>query len=122
DVLDRVLLNGRSLLELINMTLEVNRLESGRVALQETEFSLADLFAELRNEFVLRTRDGVALIWPEGVEMPPLRTDHGKLKAVLRNLVDNALKFTAHGSVVVSADLAYQQERVKIAVRDTGVG
>jgi PAS domain S-box-containing protein len=122
DVLDRVLLNGRSLLELINMVLDANRLEAGRVALQQTDFSLADLLAELRNEFALRVRDGVALVWPERVDVPVLSTDHGKLKAVLRNLVDNALKFTARGSVVVSVSSAYQGDHVRIAVRDTGVG
>jgi PAS domain S-box-containing protein len=122
DVLDRVLLNGRSLLELINMVLDANRLEAGRVALQRTDFQLADLLAELRNEFVLRVRDGVELIWPEHLDVPLLSTDHGKLKAVLRNLVDNALKFTTHGSVAVSAGAASADRQVRIAVRDTGVG
>src|SRR5439155_5686367 len=93
-----------------------------RVALQQTEFSLAELLAELRNEFALRARDGLALIWPERVEVPLLCTDHTKLKAVLRNLVDNALKFTARGAVVVSAGSVFEHDRVRIAVRDTGVG
>ena len=77
---------------------------------------------ELRNEFGLRACEGVALAWPEHLNVPPLRTDHGKLKAVLRNLIDNALKFTPHGAVTISVRSAHEDERVWLSVRDTGVG
>jgi PAS domain S-box-containing protein len=123
EALDRVLLNGRSLLELINMTLDVNRLEAGRVAVQPSEFALDELLAGLQNEFAVRTAAGpVALAWPQRGEIPLLYTDHAKLKAVLRNLVDNALKFTPGGSVTVAVRYDAESDRVCLTVHDTGIG
>jgi len=120
--LDRVVINGYGLLDLINTTLDVNRLEAGRVTVHLSDFTLSQLLDELRNEFDLRVPAGVTLTWPEGVGSLPLRTDRGKLKAVLRNLVDNALKFTPAGSVTVRARSAHEHERVWLSVQDTGVG
>ena len=122
QALERVVINGYGLLDLINTTLDINRLEAGRVALHPSDFTLDQLLDELRHEFGLRSREGVTLTWPAHVDLPPLRTDHGKLKAVLRNLIDNALKFTPGGSVTISARAALERERVWLAVQDTGVG
>jgi PAS domain S-box-containing protein len=122
DVLDRMLINGRGLLELINMTLNVNRLEAGRDSLHAREFGLSDLVAEVHNEFGLRASDDLALSWPDVATLPRLYTDHDKLKAVLRNLVDNALKFTPRGSVAVAAEWAREADRIRLSVRDTGIG
>jgi PAS domain S-box-containing protein len=122
QALERVVVNGYGLLDLINTTLDVNRLEAGRVTLHPSDFTLDELLDELRNEFGLRVREGVTLRWPDHLEVPPLRTDHGKLKAVLRNLVDNALKFTPGGSVTVTARTALDGERLWVSVQDTGVG
>jgi PAS domain S-box-containing protein len=123
EVLDRMLLNGRALMELINMTLDANRFEAGRVTVETTDFTLEELFGELRNEFAIgAARDGVALRWPERVTVGPLRSDRSKLKLVLRNLIDNALKFTLAGSVTVSIDSDASPDCLRISVRDTGVG
>jgi PAS domain S-box-containing protein len=121
--IERVLVNGRGLLELINITLDVNRLEAGRTAVEVSEFSLDELFAELRSEYAARpATDAVPLVWPEACTPVQLCTDRGKLKVVIRNLVDNALKFTAHGSVTVRVRYNADLERLRVSVRDTGVG
>src|SRR5262249_37749657 len=94
ETLDRMLINGRSLLELINATLDVNRLEAGRIGLEPSHFELHDVLAELREEFAPRSGLGaVPVLWPQEPAVLPLYTDRGKLKVVLRNLIDNALKF-----------------------------
>jgi len=124
DVLDRMLVNGRALLELINMTLDINRLEAGRVVTEVSEFDLEDVFDELRSELVMRAAEKqIALTWPPPVStLPLLRTDRGKLKVVLRNLVDNAIKFTSKGSVAISSHYNADLERLYLTVQDTGVG
>jgi PAS domain S-box-containing protein len=122
QALDRVVINGYGLLDLINTTLDVNRLEAGRVALHLSEFAFGALLDELRNEFGLRAVQGVTLVWPPRADLPVLRTDHGKLKAVLRNLVDNALKFTPQGAVTVRVRVVPGRERVRVSVHDTGIG
>jgi PAS domain S-box-containing protein len=122
EALDRVVINGYGLLDLINTTLDVNRLEAGRVTIHPSVFTLEQLLEEVRNEFGVRVPANVMLTWPAHVDLPPLCTDHGKLKAVVRNLVDNALKFTPGGRVTVGVRAVRERERVRLSVQDTGVG
>jgi len=123
QALERILVNGRGLLEMINLTLDVNRLEAGRVGLDTSGFALEELFAELRTELAARLRSNdVTLLWPDGIEEVHLRTDRAKLKLVLRNLIDNALKFTPQGTVSILVQYDSDLERLWVAVRDTGVG
>jgi signal transduction histidine kinase len=54
-------------------------------------------------------------------DIPPLTTDEGKLSQILRNFIGNALKFTEHGEVRVSAAVS-DGDQVVFAVADTGIG
>jgi PAS domain S-box-containing protein len=122
DTLERILVNGRGLLELINMTLDASRLEAGRAPVELSECSLADILAELRIEFDARAAaGGIALAWPEEPAVP-LFTDRAKLKMIARNLVDNALKFTPRGAVTVEVSYPAGGRRLCLSVRDTGIG
>jgi signal transduction histidine kinase len=121
DALKRIARSSGVLLGLVDSTLDLGRLEAGRVTVEHKEVSLGDLFGELYEE----TRDLVAprvrLAFGLAPDLPPVESDPTKLKAVLKNLVSNALKFTAEGSVVVEARRSGENE-VSIAVSDTGVG
>jgi signal transduction histidine kinase len=59
-------------------------------------------------------------IWKVEGELPPLHTDPGKLKVVLKNLIGNAVKFTKEGGITVEA--RRYSGGVEIAVSDTGIG
>lgn len=122
--LERMLVNGHALLDLINMTLDVNRLDAGRNPIRPSDFRVVELFNELREEFAMRAQaGGITLSWTDGASVPPLFTDRRKLKTVLRNLIDNAVKFTpAEGAVVVGVHCLGDAERVCFSVQDTGIG
>lgn len=122
EALARMHLNGRTLLELISMTLDVNRLELGRVAVSPSRFNLAELLGEIAREVETRIDTSrVRVSWPEDLTaLPDLNTDRGKLKIVLRNLIDNALKFTRRGTVTVA--VAVGESAVDVSVQDTGIG
>jgi PAS domain S-box-containing protein len=123
QVLDRMLINGRTLLDLVNTTLNVNRLEAGRIAVDFTQFALKELMAELAAEYAARPpEDAVQLQWPALSQPEVMRTDRGKLKVILRNLIDNALKFTPAGTVSMGVQMNRRDERVQLTVADTGVG
>jgi signal transduction histidine kinase len=115
-------LNGRTLLELISMTLDVNRLELGRVAVSMSRFHLGELLGEIEREVETRIDASRVLVaWPnQAASLPELRSDRGKLKIVLRNLIDNAIKFTTRGSVTVAVNL--KKSWADISVSDTGIG
>jgi PAS domain S-box-containing protein len=108
------------LLEMIEATLNLNRLATGKDLPQLEPVALAELWAELRTEFAtLARKPQVALRWEvDGIET--LVSDRRKLKMIVKNLVGNALKFTSAGEVV--ARCARHGDGAAIVVHDTGIG
>jgi signal transduction histidine kinase len=118
--LDAVRRAGNELLELVEATLDLGRLETGRESMREEPLRIRELFDELAREFAGVPRPtGVALGWDAGDD-PTIVVDRRKLKTVLKNLVDNALKFTPAGSVRV--DCMSLGDRYRLRVMDTGIG
>jgi signal transduction histidine kinase len=121
DLINRLDARGRELLELIEATLHVGRIEAGRDLLEVTTLELPDLVRALQASAAgLPRAPGVALEW----EVPEVRkrvvTDRAKLALVVRNLVSNAFKFTSEGKVIVR--LAVRDDTLLVEVRDTGIG
>jgi signal transduction histidine kinase len=110
------------LTEMINDLLDLAKVEAGRVTISPEWFEMVDLFSALRGMFkpILSSTD-VSLIFEEPADIPPIYTDDKKLSQILRNFISNALKFTPHGEVRVSAALA-DGGRVRFTVTDTGIG
>jgi len=119
---------------LVNDLLDLAKVESGTLAVRPDWFSVADLFGALRGMFrplLAEASGSVQFTVEEPGGMPQLFTDEGKLAQILRNFVSNALKFTAHGEVRVSA--SYEPgaaetrsegagDRIVFVVRDSGIG
>jgi signal transduction histidine kinase len=123
DTVARVHESARSLLELINATLDVNRIEAGRVLVQLDEVNLRPLFDEMHDELQqLPRRSDVLLRWDVIVSDKRVRTDGSKLKIIVKNLVGNALKFTESGEVAVRANYDIRGARLHLSVADTGAG
>lgn len=121
DVLDRMAHSARELLNLINATLDLGRFENQGVAVNLEDVTLADVVAEVDQETAYqRRRRGLQFAVQIDPEVRELRTDRGKLKVILKNLIANAVKFTERGGVEVVA--AAVDNGVEIAVRDTGIG
>jgi hypothetical protein len=113
--------NARGLIDLINGVLDFNRLEAGRMPVEATEVHAPEFLKEIEGETQgLRELSGLTYIWRVEDGIPPLLTDAGKLKVIIKNLLDNATKFTKAGSVTIAA--AYQNGGVTISVTDTGIG
>ena len=123
DTIGRVHESARSLLELISATLDVNRIEAGRLPVQLSEVSLRTLFDEMSDELrQLPHAANVKLRWDVIVDDRRVRTDASKLKIIVKNLVANALKFTASGEVAVRANYDIRAGRLHLSVADTGAG
>ena len=113
--------SAAQLLELINTTLDVSRLEAGRLPVNLEEVDPAALLREVDAETRdLQERHGLQFTWSIPPLLPRLRTDPVKLKIVLKNLIGNAIKFTEHGSVTVNA--APLGNNLEFHVSDTGIG
>jgi signal transduction histidine kinase len=120
--LDRITANAQRLDTLIgDMILAEQRLES--VPLTVTAFEITGVVAELRAEFdQVGDTASPALMWHVGSGTPPFYSDRSKLTSVIRNLVANALKFTAQGSVQVNIAYDAATATHSVAVDDTGSG
>jgi signal transduction histidine kinase/CheY-like chemotaxis protein len=115
--------SAQDLLELVGDLLDLAKVEAGKVELKLTRFTVEEMFGALRGALKpLRDRADVDLIFEAADDLPPLYCDEGKVSQVLRNFVSNALKFTEHGEVRVSAHHDSRQHRIVFLVADTGIG
>jgi len=119
ETMERIHASAVTLLELVNATLDLNRLESGRDPLVLVPVELEALFAELERELGPLARPGVTLACAVEVSAPVV-TDRVKLKTIVTNLAGNALKFTMAGTVRVTARSG--DGTLRIVVEDTGIG
>jgi PAS domain S-box-containing protein len=125
--LDTVRAAARDLLAIINAVLEFSEVESGRVVLAALPFSLrAAVQAEIKQVEGRARGKGLALEYAINDSVPDaLVGDVGRLRQVLRNLLDNAVKFTSSGGVTLSVEaFAHLPASVGLnfSVQDTGVG
>ena len=125
--LETIARSGHHLLTLINDILEISKIEAGRLTLQPAPCDLTELVETVVEAMELRARQaGLAVRLHMTAAVPHyIRTDAGKLRQILINLLANAVKFTAHGSVdldvAVPAD-GGDKPLLVFVVRDTGVG
>ena len=121
QLFDRTQQNGFQLLELIESTLEIGRIDAGRDEVRYENVPFAVFWRELGRDCVhLRKPESVALEWESPAPDVVVRTDPRKLTIIVRNLVGNALKFTERGHV--RAETTIERGALLIAIHDTGVG
>jgi signal transduction histidine kinase len=118
----RMRASALELLQLVENTLAAARLGSGKVRLEPSEFPLAELVAELRENMAVlpAVASGVSVRWEVADDLPVVRLDRLKVKEIMHNLISNALKFTQQGRIVVRVHHA--DARICIEVEDTGSG
>jgi signal transduction histidine kinase len=121
--------SGEALLRILNDLLDISRIEAGKLTIEQAPFNLVEelqsvvgLFAEMAR------RKHVELTLDVAPDLPvTVLGDAGRVRQVVLNLVGNAVKFTNRGAVTVSvavepATAVDLQRRLRIAVRDTGIG
>ncbi|AHE49706.1 sensory box histidine kinase/response regulator [Aeromonas hydrophila 4AK4] len=125
DYLNKIKSSSDTLLLLINDILDLTKVESGKLTLEEIDFDLSEQLDSLAAMFAdLAERKQIEVIINKSPAVPDfLRGDPLRLGQVLVNLVNNAIKFTERGEVEVAITLTNQHPmRVCFSVRDTGIG
>ncbi len=108
--------------DMVNDLLDLAKVEAGRIEVSPAWFEMVDVFSALRGMFKpVITNPDVVLIFEEPQNVPKLFSDDRKLAQILRNFISNALKFTQHGEIRVSAR-RISETSVQFAVADTGIG
>ena len=116
-----------NLLRLINDILDISRAEAGKISVDAMEISLAEIIRSVcRGLQVLAQNKSLYLNWDVAPDVPPLvMGDPVRIRQIIINLVNNAIKFTHKGGVTVSVSLQAVRTQdcdVLFAVRDTGIG
>jgi PAS domain S-box-containing protein len=124
DFLQRILLNAKDQLQLINGILDVSRMEAGKMDLSFEDTSIGSLVSDVAKQLDAERRNpDVELVLHVPEVMAPIQTDIARLKQVLVNLIENALKFTTQGAVTVDIEVSpFDLRPTRIHVTDTGVG
>ncbi|HEV2118064.1 MAG TPA: response regulator [Terriglobales bacterium] len=119
--------SGEVLLDVINDILDFSKIESGKLDLECIDFVLADCLSQEMNALALRAHGkGLELAYRIAPEIAPrLAGDPGRLRQIVLNLVNNGIKFTERGEVVLFVDQESRDEEIvelHFRVVDTGIG
>ncbi len=119
--------SAASLLTIINDILDYSKIEAGKLQLEHTDIDLSHLLDDAVKLFSEAARQkGLSLSATVTPTIPTvLRGDPTRLRQILLNLIGNSIKFTATGSIAVSADCLKRdpgQILLRVTVRDTGIG
>ena len=121
DTVRRVGRSAYGLLDLINATLDLSRLEAKQPPLSLEDLHVATLIEELEAKSATwQIKPNVRLSWEVGADSLVVHTDPVKLKMILNNLLGNAIRFTDQGHIVISARAC--DAGVEFRVSDTGIG
>ncbi len=115
--------NGQHLLHLINDVLDMAKIEAGRMNLNPEKFRIYEVLDEVTSiTSTLASEKNLSLfIDEESDQEAEIYADHTRLRQVMINLVNNAIKFTEIGKIAVKVT-SIEGARVLISVKDTGIG
>ena len=127
DYVSTIKQSSETLLAIINDTLDLSRLEAGKLLIDQVDFDLLEVIEstlELLAPTAYQKRLELVRVVPADIPLY-LRGDPLRLRQVLTNLLSNAIKFTEHGSVAIEVKaLAHDERETKLAftISDTGIG
>ena len=127
DYLCTVKESASSLLRIINDILDFSKIEAGKLDLCPSEFDLREMLGEITKLMLPEVNQkGLHLRWGVSGELPQaLWGDAVRIRQVIVNLIGNAVKFTHHGGIDVSACTEFESGAdllLRVDVKDTGIG
>lgn len=125
--ISRIGSSSKALLALIKDILDYSKIESGTVSLQPTEVSLEGLFKKIVQDLSFKAKEkslGLYLELP-AEPMGNVQVDEYRLGQVISNLINNSIKFTEKGHILLRASLIQEEGKApitRIEIQDTGIG
>ncbi len=127
DFIKTLRFSGNHLLTLVNDVLDYNKMESGKIVFEQTQFNLNDFLDEIMRSYSFRSKAKHLdfKIKKEGDLPSEVIGDQIRLNQILSNLLSNALKFTNQGGITVTimeTERRNGKANLQFSVRDTGIG
>lgn len=118
-----IMRSGRHLLSMINDILDISKIDARKIEIERLSSSLLEVLCDIDSYMKIKSREK-NLHYALHIDFPipaTLVTDPTRLKQVLLNLCNNAVKFTAEGNITIQVHM-HTDEYLQIAVSDTGIG
>jgi signal transduction histidine kinase len=133
DILDRLMTQAKNQLTLVNGILHATRMETEQLTACLEDVDLKEFLENLKSDYAISfAKNGVELRWDIATDLPVASLDRDKLRHILENLINNAIKFTEQGSIAVAArvvengdhgaKMTNQGRWLELKVSDTGTG
>jgi len=128
DYVTKVEMSSKNLLRIIDDILDFSKIEAGKLTLENTDLYLEELISGVADtvNVKLQKKNDVELVTYIDPQIPPVISgDSVRLRQVLLNLADNAVKFTASGEIILSAKVITKMSYgviIQFSVTDTGLG
>ena len=112
--------SGEDLLALVNNLLDLSKIEAGKIELDAESVNPGEVIAAVASQLTIKASEKGLKLTTDIKESPFVTADENRLKQVVRNLAENALKFTEKGEVALG--VYYKDGEVIFWVKDTGCG
>ena len=121
EYLEKASKGTQRMIDLINDMLNISRFEQDKVTFNTEQIDICGLISDVLTSFEIKINNkGIYLNFDESCKDAFVDVDKEKIKDVLTNLVDNAVKFTETGGITVHLD--NEEDKVIIKIKDTGAG
>ncbi len=125
--LTTILRCSNELLIMINDIMMTAKIEADKLDVEWERVRPAEILDELKSQslYGVQLKDGIALRWDYSPDLPAFVSDGSKIKQILQNLINNALKFTENGTVTITAETLESYGKpicLEFKVTDTGIG
>jgi len=127
EIVEIIARNAKRLQRLTDDILDITRIEGKSLKLNKQRFVLSETIREIIQDLNIENRDlnqKVILSFDNNssIESISVTADQNRIKQVITNLIDNAMKFTPAGEITIAIEIDNKDNRVIIRVKDTGTG
>jgi signal transduction histidine kinase len=127
EIVEIIARNARRLQRLTEDILDVSRIDSKMLKLNKKSFVLAETIREMVQDYSSEIRKNdknviLSFSSSEELESTPIIADESRIKQVISNLIDNAIKFTQKGEITISIEIDYKHNQIVVKVKNTGKG
>ena len=122
EAFKKVAKQSEYLLTMVNDILRVTRIEAGRAIVEKRNFDLVGFLDDIKSSYQFASGKELILRWDYPQILPVMASDDDKLRHILQNLINNAIKFTQTGTVTVAAAVIAGFSDLELRVADTGPG
>ena len=107
---------------MISGILEATNIGSQTATVKSSEVDLVALLDDLKSAYDVPLGSDVVLHWDYPAKLPLMKTDREKLRHIVQNLINNALKFTDKGEITIAARHLAATRMIEFKITDTGIG